>query len=934
MAISATFNKLRIIIAAVFAWGLSPVSGYAQQTIVKYLSGTGSDHTVTWDFFCTKGQNSGVWSKIQVPSCWELQGFGHYDYGRGPFEKASDEQGLYKYQFNIDKSWQGKVVQIVFDGSMTDTEVKINGQLAGPTHQGAFYRFSYDISNKLHYGASNLLEVKVSKKSANKSINAAERMTDFWVFGGIFRPVFLQAFPQQHIAHVAIDAQANGKFRALVSLTKQVKGNYITASIRKATDQNVIKTTSVPINSADSVVTVSKQLLNVAKWSPEFPNLYKVQLAIKDKAGKVIHTVTETFGFRTVELRLHDGFYLNGQKVMFKGVDHHSFWPTSGRTTNKQISINDINLIKDMNMNAVRMSHYPPDEHFLAACDSMGLMVLDELTGWQHKYDDTAGHKLVKEMVTRDVNHPSIMMWDNGNEGGFNFNLDNDFGMYDPQHRVVIHPWDRFNGTDTKHYPGYNYVLNSAMYDDKVYFPTEFLHGLYDGGHGAGLDDFWNLMLQHPRSAGGFLWVFADEGVVRVDKKDSIDTDGSNAPDGILGPFHEKEGSYYTIKEIWSPVYISPQYIGKGFNGLLQVSNRYMFTNLSQCKFSWKLASFGDPSGKQVTTKTDAVGKPAPFSLAPGTTGYLNLKLPANWHNSQALYLTATDPHGRELFTWSWPIQTPAAMNSKWIRKTGNAPVSATDGDKTLSVHNGSVVMDFDKKTGYLTKVTKGDKTLSFANGPALAGVEQTLESFKSQAEGANYVINASYTGRGGNMKVQWTFSPGMPAKLFYSYTQAGEADYRGVTFNYPEQQITGMEWLGRGPYHVWKNRLKGLEFGVWDKDYNDTRTGEYLWKYPEFKGNHSEVHWVKIRNKEMPFTIYTESDHVYLQMLKTDNPKGGPNKTTVNWPEGNIGFMDAIQPVGTKSQPANELGPQGQKNVALNKDPATNTLWFDFNTQ
>ena len=474
---------MALLTAGYFSFNTAAV---AQQTQIKYLSGTGSDHTVTWDFFCTKGNNSGVWSKIQVPSCWELQGFGHYDYGREPFDKASDEQGLYKYQFNAEKSWQSKVVQIVFDGAMTDAEVKINGRPAGPIHQGSFYRFSYDISRLLHYGASNLLEVKVSKKSANKSINAAERMTDFWVFGGIFRPVFLRIYPQQHIAHVAIDAQANGHLKALVSLAGAQKGNSITTSVHKAGDTKIIKTMTVPVTGSDSVVTVNQQLTGVAKWSPEFPNLYKLDVTIRNKAGKVLHTTTETFGFRTVELRQHDGFYLNGQKVMFKGVDHHSFWPTSGRTTNKQISINDINLMKDMNMNAVRMSHYPPDEHFLAACDSMGLMVLDELTGWQHKYDDTVGHKLVKEMVTRDVNHPSIVIWDNGNEGGFNDNLDGDFGKYDPQHRIVIHPWARINGTDTKHYPAYNYVENSALYDDQVYFPTEFLHGLYEGGLGAG----------------------------------------------------------------------------------------------------------------------------------------------------------------------------------------------------------------------------------------------------------------------------------------------------------------------------------------------------------------------------------------------------------------------------------------------------------------
>jgi beta-galactosidase/beta-glucuronidase len=131
----------------------------------------------------------------------------------------------------------------------------------------------------------------------------------------------------------------------------------------------------------------------------------------------ILHTINEKIGFRTVEVREHDGIYINGTKIMFKGICRHSFWPESGRTTSKKISIDDVLLMKSMNMNAVRMSHYPPDKHFLDACDSLGLYVLDELGGWQKSYDTDIGKKLVKEMVVRDVNHPCIVLWDNGNEG-------------------------------------------------------------------------------------------------------------------------------------------------------------------------------------------------------------------------------------------------------------------------------------------------------------------------------------------------------------------------------------------------------------------------------------------------------------------------------------------------------------------------------------
>lgn len=146
-----------------------------------YLSGTGIDNTVTWDFLCSKGQNSGKWKKIEVPCNWELQGFGEYTYGRWytiKGAKPSDETGIYRHKFEAPKSWSGQRVKIYFDGVMTDTEVLINGKLAGEMHQGGFNRFCYDITDLLTLGKKNTLEVKVAKESANSSINAAERKAD------------------------------------------------------------------------------------------------------------------------------------------------------------------------------------------------------------------------------------------------------------------------------------------------------------------------------------------------------------------------------------------------------------------------------------------------------------------------------------------------------------------------------------------------------------------------------------------------------------------------------------------------------------------------------------------------------------------------------------------------------------------------------------
>lgn len=908
---------------------LSTASCFGQQSIIKYLSGTGSDHTATWDFYCTGGRNSGKWTTIQVPSCWELQGFGSYNYGGD--ENPSTEKGIYKYRFRADDAWKDKQVNLVFEGVMTDAKVEINGKSAGKIHQGAFYRFKYDVTALLKLGETNVLTVTVSKRSANLSVNEAEREGDFWVFGGIFRPVYLEILPATHISRVAIDAEADGRFNMQVFL-KHNNGSYNVEAVIETVDGNGrLAPVTVAVPAQENMVVLQKQCHNVKIWSPEFPNLYRVTVFLKNNKGETIHEIKQRFGFRTFTFKPHDGFYLNGKKVLFKGVNHHSLWPTSGRTTSKVMAIKDVTLMKEMNMNAVRMSHYPPDIHFLDVCDSLGLMVLDELTGWHHYYDDSTGYRLVREMVTRDVNHPSIVIWDNGNEGGFNTHLDNAFGLYDPQQRIVIHPWARFNGTNTLHYPRYNYIANVALYDDAVFFPTELLHGLYDGGSGAALDDYWNLMQRMPHSAGGFLWNFADGGIVRTDKKDSMDTHGNRAADGVLGPFREKGGSFYAIKQIWSPIQIKQTYIPVDFNGKLLLENHYLFTNLSQCTFKWELVRFSDPGDEKITTKVDASGRPDKVSILPGESKWMNIRLPVSWRSSDALYLTAWDPHHKKVASWSWPIQTPKEIAKRAMRQSAHRPVTVVETEDTLIIKEGNLRFYFNKQSGYLEKVFNGEVVLSLSGGPLLAGVEQELQSFTYKKLHQNYIVKATYKGDRNGLTVEWTFIPGRPVRLAYQVNQRGEADFMGITFDYPEAKITGMQWLGRGPFHVWKNRLRGLRFGIWENALNVPKGGRG-WSFPELKGNFEQVYWVKIQTTEFPFTVFMENQGVFFQLLKPDRPIGAssPKHTLVHFPEGNIGFMHAIQPIGTKFKSASALGPQSQPNSPTHGS-YEGVLWFDF---
>ncbi|MBN2806549.1 MAG: hypothetical protein JXR22_07800 [Prolixibacteraceae bacterium] len=889
----------------------------AQKTHLIYLSGKDKDHTVEWDFYCDKGRKSGEWQKIDVPSQWELQGFGTYNYGYA--NPKADEIGTYKTTFELSTDHKGQCIKLVFEGVMTDTKVKVNGKLAGPIHQGGFYRFQYDISSLVSFSKPNQLEVEVAKVSANASVNRAELDADYWIFGGIYRPVYLKITPKTHIERVAIDAKANGSFTMDVYTENARTDDEVIAQVTTLEGQKVGEPFFSKVVSANNEkISLQTEIFQPLTWNAEFPNLYYVELAVLRK-GELLHSHVERFGFRTIEIRKGDGVYVNGQRIMLKGVNRHSHWPESGRTLSREIHLTDIELIKQMNMNAVRMSHYPPDVEFLDLCDSLGLYVLDELAGWQASYDTEVGRKLVKATVTRDVNHPSILFWDNGNEGGWNLELDNEYALYDPQKRTVLHPWESFNNINTKHYIDYNYLVNAALYSNEIVMPTEFLHGLYDGGHGAGLDDYWNIMLAHPSAAGGFLWVLTDEGIVRTDQENRIDANKNYYPDGILGPHREKEASFYTIKEVWSPIFIHPKKIGHDYPVELTVENRYSFTNLSQCTFKWSLVKFPAPADENPLMNALAEGLVAPFDLLPNCTGQLRLELPSEFQKADALYLTAFAPDQSEIMTWDFPLKSPGEMDYLLNLSVSEGALKVSERSGSLSVLSGETEFVFDTLSGFLSQISNGGTELSLSNGPALAGIEMNLTGFKHSGDAKKYKVEANYKGNDAWFNVYWTFEPGIPARIDYAYSQGGTFNFMGLTFSYPEEKIKSMTWVGEGPYRVWKNRLKGNTLGLWEKDANNSVTGE-TWQYPEFRGYHANLYWAKLLTDEGVMTIISSTGNDFLQLLKPQKPlHAGNEHNSPPFPEGTIGLMKAIPPIGTKFKQASQLGPQSQANSRFN---------------
>jgi hypothetical protein len=1033
-------------------------------TLIEYLSGHGPKDAVTWNFTISEGRRSGEAATIPVPSNWELQGFGNYSFGL--ISPHPIETGYYSRKFTVPENWSGRRIDLVFDGVMTDATVKVNGTVAGPTHIGAFYQFRYDITNLLNKGkgANNLLEVKVEKKSSDSQTFLAEGHGGYWAYGGIFRPVWLESHPDCWIAHVAIDAKADGKLTAdltMADLRRKVQGqeypnlaDTVEGQVLDAKGQAVGKpfVQAVPAGGTGRL-RISTQIQNPLLWTAETPNLYSLRLDRKS-GGQVMHTITKRFGFRTFEVRDGQGLFLNGQRILLKGVGRHSSNPDTGRALDPEYCYASAQLIKSMNMNAVRAVHYPPDEAFLNACDELGLYVIDELGSCWNPLGTQIGRGLVREMVDHDVNHPSVLFWDNGNEGGWNFNLDGEFSLYDPQQRRVLHPGSVFNGVHTVHYPTYSDLVH-LLEGPVLVMPTEFQHALYDGGGGAGLEDVWKAITASPVGTGGFIWGFADEGVRKDDQHGKVDVFGTTGPFGLLGPRHEKKGSYYAVRDIWSPVQIAKPAINEHFTGRLSVTNNYDFTSLEQCRFQWKLLRYPSSSDLKTPVRTLAEGSIPSPAVAPHAHGELAVPLPSNWSEADSLSVTAFGPDQQELWNWVWPLPGIGNRSGDGTQAKGGDP-SVETAEGVIRLQTAGLTASFDPATGILKNVECGGKTFALSNGPRLAfcklggavdwlpfasedkathtywlasphlastvQVEPEFKIFSENAgpygiykleisadgkkwrtlfdgaarkkvdlnscnfppqqvlavrvsnaffsDGANIppsgrqpqtiksvrlgyatkdfpgdsTVPAMVTwgqgkdpasgmpvawleskGAAGLNHFRWTLSGDGSLRLDYDYALDGKFSYHGITFDFPEDQMKSLRWLGEGPYRVWQNRLRGTRLDVHENAYNDIQPG-YEWGFPEFQGYFSGMRWANLETPVGRMTISSASPDVYFRI---GTPRINHGETTAPFPSGDLSFMNAIPGVGSKIIGRSGFGPSAQEVQAGGNYHGTLTFRF-----
>jgi len=974
LVLQRTINWLRWIrLALALAASVCHVgSGQAQSVESEkiYLSGRGADDAVQWGFKLEQGRGSGEWTTIPVPSCWELQGFGKYEY-----TEVSQNRGFYKTTFSLPANKAGKRLLLYFDGVLCQAEVKVNGRSAGPVHQGGFYRFSYDITD-LVQPSGNLLEVTVQKMADNPEVDKTHR-GDFWSFSGIFRPVYLKMVPREYIDWFAVSGDMDGSLRLDVYPQQIAQVDAVRAVIKDLTGNPVGEPLQAKLKAGIEKISLNGRFPKVKLWSDEFPNLYRVEVELL-AGGKTVHRDSARFGFRRFENKPGEGFFLNGRRIVLKGAARHCFWPDTGRTLSAALDRKDAELMKNvLNMNFVRCVHYPPDESFLDICDEIGLLASSELTGWHSRMPTEPGRALVKELVAKDVNHPSVVQWHNGNHSGFNAELIEEYARWDPQQRMVIQNEGQIypevpgikrlgaQAIDTRYYPDFA-KLSERLGPGKVNTvqPNETLHALYDGGGGAALHDYYRALCASGIGGGIVIWALVDEAVVRTDKDGILDSFGNRGPDGIVGPHRELEGSAYACREIFSPIQFQQTDLPGDFDGRLLIANEYTFTPLDRVRFEWELLTYPSPLDPHGTIAVLAKGAVPGPNVQPGATGTLELALPAEGKDVHALRIRALGWTGSEILSKTWPLKSRREMLKQAFPVATNSPVAGGG----FTFVSGRVAFRFDPQSALLESVRLGDRTLTFKNGPQFVWSRSRGEMVENKEGGVDaeaikalgQTVNAAGTAKidspwivqsldtsgwlarasrdndhpvveardpGGLGYFRWTVLGDGVLKLDYSFNlPKGLYGYAGIAFDLAEESVQSKRWLGAGPTRVWKNRLHGPEFGLWENRYNDGIPGQ-VWDLPAFKGNFKDVVWATFQATAGQLVIGLADPATYLGVLR---PKNGtsPQRALWSYPSaGGLFVFNAISPVGEKWRDSREAGPSSASNFL--DGPIDGTVFF-----
>ena len=587
------------------------------------------------------------WDDITVPGNWELQGHGTAIYTNHGYEfKPRNPQppllpeatpvGVYRRDFEIPANWDGRDVYLHIAGAKSGLYVYVNGKEVGYSEDSK-NPAEFLINDYLQPG-KNVLTLKIFRWSTGSYLECQ----DFWRISGIERDVFLWSQPKIAVNDFRVistldDTYKNGIFNLAVDIknhTKAAKDITVSYELLDAKGQTVATADNKLWVGANSIKTASfeKELNDVATWSAEHPNLYKLLMTVKED-GKVTEVIPSNVGFRRIEIKPIDQIagngkpytvlLFNGQPIKFKGVNIHEHNPQTGHYMTEELMRKDFELMKKNNINSVRLCHYPQDRRFYELCDEYGLYVYDEANVESHGmyYSLSKGGSLgnnpewllphmdrTMNMYERNKNYPSVTFWSLGNEAGDgpNFVACYDWiKQRDGSRPVQYEQAGRRAHTDIvcPMYADLNWMENFAKSgDSRPLIQCEYAHAM--GNSLGGFKEYWDLIRKYPNLQGGFIWDFVDQGLRKYTADGAMiyayggDYNRYDASDknfncnGLISPDRVPNPHMYEVRKMYQSIWTTPAALRKG---IVNVYNENFFTDLSDYYLEWQLLQNGEP---------------------------------------------------------------------------------------------------------------------------------------------------------------------------------------------------------------------------------------------------------------------------------------------------------------------------------------------------
>lgn len=868
------------------------------------------------------------WDSIEVPAHWQLQGYDYPQYTNKNYPWIDTEDikppfaptkynpvGQYIQTFTVPADWNEQPVYIHFEGVESAFYIWVNGDFVGYS-EDSFTASEFDLTPYLQKG-ENKVAVEVYRWSDASWLEDQ----DFWRLSGIFREVYLYTTPLVHIQDFFVrtdlddhyrDAQLNIDVRLFQYVTNVYEGVSFGAILYDLNEKKIVEET-LDIDLKGEMfqdLQISTPVKNPLKWSAECPHLYTLVLYMKDGKDQIIETISCKVGFRKFELK--DGLMkINGERIVFKGVNRHEFHADRGRAITYEDMVHDVKLMKHYNMNAVRTAHYPNNPYFYELCDAYGLYVIDENNiethgtwcyGQKELEDTVPGSRpewtenvldRCNSMFQRDKNHPSILIWSLGNEsfGGDNFlEMYKFFKKHDPTRLVhyegVYHyrPSEASSDIESTMYipPAEikKYALEAEQAEDpaKPYIICEYSHAM--GNSNGNLYKYTKLFDKYPILQGGFIWDWRDQ-AIRTTTEEGIEYlayggdfgesphDGNFSGNGLIFADGEVTPKIYEVKKCYQNIEFTLKDRKKG---ILQVWNKNLFTNLEAYTLTYEVLA----NGHVIKTGEMSV------NIAPTETAEVELAYALHEIDEKVELLLTVKFITKKGTEWAEKGHEIAFEQFKLQdgqRETGpdvQADLDVQEKEGIIAVFTTDTTIHFDKKTGDLCAYeVQGQEFLQSELRPnywrAMVDNDKGNELDKRSATwrnaGENRVLqNMTYEKSVGQVviyvKYELPTTTQSIVNMTYTIHASGELQVASTLIpgeDLPEIPEVGMlftmnakydnlKWYGKGPHENYWDKQKSAKVGIY--------TGKVEEQYvpylkPQESGNKTAVRWATITNSE-----------------------------------------------------------------------------------